>query len=180
MTPAETLAALSVHGAELVVNGDRIQMIVPEDQELPSGLLEAAKANRDGLRELLRGNPYAAVAAKLFEECPAYIERPVWEEAVADAQAFLEKWGAQAKALGWTSADLFGLHTPPSNPRPNYQRLARHDATGLVWLLDGRAVVALTAGRATIQTRSGGGVLYRKLNKPALGPAGDSLDDFVS
>jgi hypothetical protein len=29
---------------------------------------------------------------------------------------------------------LFGLHTPPDNPRPSYRRLSRYDHTGLIWL----------------------------------------------
>jgi hypothetical protein len=39
-------------------------------------------------------------------------------------------------------------------------------------------VVALTALTAAIQCPGGHTVTYRKLNKPALGPVGDSLDDF--
>jgi hypothetical protein len=47
-------------------------------------------------------------------------------------------------------------------------------------LLQGRAVVALTADTAAIQTQNTGNVLtYRKANKPALGPVGDSLDEFA-
>jgi hypothetical protein len=45
--------------------------------------------------------------------------------------------------------------------------------------LDGRAVVELTADAASIQHGSGSITVYRKHNKPALGPLGDSLDDFV-
>ena len=49
--------------------------------------------------------------------------------------------------------------------------------TGLIWLLQGRAVVALTEMTAAVKTRSGGTLTYR-LNKAALGPVGDRLDDF--
>jgi len=38
--------------------------------------------------------------------------------------------------------------------------------------------VALTATTAAIQIPSGNVTVYRKLNKPALGPVGDSLDDL--
>ena len=48
---------------------------------------------------------------------------------------------------------------------------------GLIWLLRGRPVVALTETVAAIQGTSAV-LTYRKLNKPALGPVGDSLDDM--
>ena len=50
----------------------------------------------------------------------------------------------QAEALGWTAKHLFGLHKPPNRPHPSYSRLSRYDETGLIWLLGGREVVALT------------------------------------
>jgi hypothetical protein len=56
--------------------------------------------------------------------------------------------------------------------------LSRYDETGLIWLLQGRPVVALTASEAAIRGHSGATLTYRKYNKPALGPLGDSLDDM--
>jgi hypothetical protein len=47
-----------------------------------------------------------------------------------------------------------------------------------VWLLKGRAVVALTDLTAAIQAPSGAILTYRKHRKPAFGPVGDSLDDM--
>jgi Protein of unknown function (DUF3987) len=86
--------------------------------------------------------------------------------------------GEQAEAMGWTSRDLFGLHPPPDNPAPSYRRLSRYDHTGLIWLLAGRPVVALTEATAAIQNPTGNVTVYRRFNKPALGPVGDSLDYF--
>jgi hypothetical protein len=82
-----------------------------------------------------------------------------------------------AAALNWSSRELFGLHQVPAQPAATYQRLSRYDATGLIWLLQGRPVVALTEGEAAIQ-RDGAVVVHRKDRKPALGPLGDSLDDL--
>jgi hypothetical protein len=73
---------------------------------------------------------------------------------------------------------LFGLAPVPDNPHPSYRRLSRYDATGLVWLLEGRPVVALTADTAAIENPTGNITTYRKHNKPALGPLGDSLEDL--
>jgi len=50
-----------------------------------------------------------------------------------------------------TARDLFGLHRPPEKPHPSYSRLSRYDETGLIWLLQGREVVALTEATAAIQ-----------------------------
>ena len=70
------------------------------------------------------------------------------------------------------------MHTPPERAAASYWRLAIYEHTGLVWLLQGRPVVALTAETAAIQTASGGILTYRKHNKPALGPLGNSLDEL--
>jgi hypothetical protein len=61
---------------------------------------------------------------------------------------------------------------------PNCRRLSRYDETGLIWLLKGRPVVALTEATAAIENPTGAITIYRKNNKPALGPVGDSLDDL--
>ena len=96
-----------------------------------------------------------------------------------DASKFLAVWGEQAEALGWTSADLFGLHAPPANPHPSYSRLSRYDCTGLCWLLEGREVIALTEATASIRNpHTGNLTVFRKNNRPALGPLGDSVQDF--
>jgi hypothetical protein len=101
-----------------------------------------------------------------------------WRQCVQDGSKFLAVWGEQAQALSWTSADLFGLHTPPNKPHASYNRMSRYDATGLIWLLQGRKVTALTAETAAIENPTGNITIYRKRNKPALGPLGDSLDDL--
>jgi hypothetical protein len=57
-------------------------------------------------------------------------------------------------------------------------RATRYDETGLIWLLQGREVIALTAETAAIRGSSGSLTIYPKSNRPALGPFGDSLEDF--
>jgi hypothetical protein len=122
--------------------------------------------------------PYARVMAALSESCPAMVEVHRWEDAKIDAEAFLQRWGEQAEALGWTARDLLGLHTIPERPAPGYRRLSRYDETGLIWLLRGRPVVALAGSTAAIESPTGAITIYRKNNNPALGPVGDSLDDI--
>jgi hypothetical protein len=125
-----------------------------------------------------RAPPYQMVFDTLERRCPDLIEPDRWRQAVEDGRRFLAAWGDQAHALGWTAQELFGLCPIPANPRPFFDRLSRYDLTGLIWLLRGRPVVSLTTDSAAIRTVSGGAVVYRKHNKPAVGPLGDSLDDM--
>jgi hypothetical protein len=108
--------------------------------------------------------------------CPDYVDHDRWRQAVGDGKRFLVTWRTQA--LGWTARNLFGLHTPPKGPHPSYRRLSRYDETGLIWLLEGREVIALTEETAAIRWPSGAVTVYRKHNKPTLGPVGDSLGDL--
>jgi hypothetical protein len=57
---------------------------------------------------LSRAQRYRRTFAALQRKCPALI--PVdWRQCVADGKCFLVKWGEQAEALGWFSADLVAL-----------------------------------------------------------------------
>ena len=113
----------------------------------------------------------------LAQRCPAYVALADWRQAVADGHRFPATWGEQAEAPGWTEPELFGLRTLPEQPAASYRRLSIYALTGL-WLLQGRPVVALTAEMVAAQTKSGGILTYRKHNKPALDPVGESLDNF--
>jgi hypothetical protein len=121
---------------------------------------------------------FCRILQELERRCPNYIDVADWQQAVTDGRAFLSQWAEQAEALGWTTADLFGLAPVPERPVANYRRLSRYDLTGLVWLLKGRPVVALTDATAAIQSSAGAILTYRRNRKPALGPLGDSLDDM--
>jgi hypothetical protein len=105
---------------------------------------------------------HARVLAVLEARCPDHIEPGRWQQAVEDGYRFLGRWGEQAAALGWTTQDLFGLHTVPNTPTPSYRRLSRYDETGLIWLLRGRPVVALTMGTAAIENPTGAVTFYRR------------------
>jgi hypothetical protein len=137
-------------------------------REMAAGICETAQAEHDA-------NPYTSVLAALRAKCPAYVPEDRWRQAIEDATAFVSEWGERAQVFGWTECELFGLHPVPERPAANYSRLSRYDTMGLIWLLHGRPVTNLTETQAAIQ---GVVKVYRKLNKPALGPLGDSLDDF--
>ena len=223
--PLNILAALDSYGVKAVIENGRVRLVCPNDNPPPAELIEAARAHKGELHQLLAQEArcdrfeeraailefdeglsraeaeaiarremmavvyddmqaardpvsYASALAALRAECPVYVDAADWQQAIEGAHRFVTQWGKQAEALGWASADLFGLHIPPEKPAPNYRRLSRYDKTGLIWLLHGRRVVALTRDKAVIATATGT-VSYRRYNKPALGPLGDSLDDFA-
>jgi hypothetical protein len=120
-------------------------------------------------------NPCASALPALRAKCPVYVPEDRWRQAIADATAFISQWGADAQAFGWTEHDLFGLHPVPEQPAANYARLSRLDNTGLIWLLHGRPVTALTATETAMRCHSGATLTYRKQNKSVRGS--DNLDD---
>ena len=79
-----------------------------------------------------------------------------WRHLIDDSGVFLDRWSGEAVGLGWTVADVFGVD--PTAPA------ARFDRMGLVPLIRGGAVVAIDANSATIQTRTGGTLRYRRAN----------------
>jgi hypothetical protein len=145
------------------------------DSESVAGSENANQRNGQNRQNL---PTYDRALAVLSQQRPDLIDIARWRQVVEDGQLFLAKWGEQAEALGWTSRDLFGLHKPPDQPHPSYRRLSRYDETGLIWLLQGRPVVALTDATAAIENSIGAITIYRRFDKPAFGPVGDSLDDF--
>ncbi len=128
--------------------------------------------------DLFRLSRFFRVLQELEGRCPAHVDPADWVQAIEDGRKFLASWGRQAEELGWTARELFGLHAVPERPAATYRRLSRYDETGLIWLLHGRPVVALTETEAVILGHSGAIVTYRKHNKPVFGPLGDCLDDM--
>ncbi len=82
--------------------------------------------------------------------CPA--ER--WKALREDAYTFLRDHAARAHKLGWTVLDLFGVH--PVKP------WVRFDCMGLVPLLNGARVTALSDIEAVIEKPSGARLTYRR------------------
>jgi hypothetical protein len=86
---------------------------------------------------------------------PAGVPLYRWQMFVDDCRRFVaSSLAKQATALGWTVLDLFGVDID----RP----LARIDRMGLLWLLEGREIVALTASEAIIRTPSEATLRYQR------------------
>jgi hypothetical protein len=188
MNAAEVLVAVQEAGATLRVEGG--SLVASNASRIAPVIKAAIREHKPQLIAALVGSGckvtiveipatglrYRRTFAHLQLRPPAHVPEDRWRMAVSDGRAFLHRWGESAERLGWTSADLFGLHTPPERPHPSYNRLSRYDCTGLCWLLGGRPVVALTESMAAIENPATGSItVYRKYNKPALGPLGDSL-----
>ena len=156
-------------------NGTQIE--TPKIQSASVKVAQVAKVETSEAAGELPGR-YRKVFLHLQLKPPALIPVERWQRCVEDGRRFLAQWGEQAESLGWDSRDLFGLHTVPANPHPSYSRLSRYDATGLIWLLQGRPVIALTGDTAAIQSATGNVTVYRENNKPGYGPLGDLLEDF--
>jgi hypothetical protein len=78
-----------------------------------------------------------------------------WQRLVDDAGLFLDgPFSAVAAALGWGPLDLFGA----DRDKP----FARVDQAGLLWLLDGNKLVAMSENTATIETPTGARQTYRR------------------
>jgi hypothetical protein len=86
---------------------------------------------------------------------PGDVPRRRWEAFLADCNIFLGLgWAEKAVSLGWGAYDLFGC----DRTRP----FARIDCAGLLWLLNGARLAALTEDTATVETRTGARHTYRR------------------
>jgi hypothetical protein len=93
---------------------------------------------------------------------PRYPEL-TWQQLILDAQRFLDEWAVQAAALGWPGWELFGCHR-----RAPFGRI---EGMGLVLLLRGKELVALTDAEAVIRSRTGARQAYQRKSTDPLHPA---------
>jgi len=126
----------------------------------------AAESERAAIVEHDGGIPreWAEGFARLDpERPPGDVPAGRWRRFVNDVGLFLDRWAAYAAALGWGPVDLFGC----DRDRP----FARLDRSGLLWLLNGNALVALAADAAVIEGRGG----VRQTWRPRPGEPGRVL-----
>ena len=102
--------------------------------------------------------------ARLAETpCPARFPAAKWAQVVTDAAAFLQEWSEAADRLGWLTWELFGCH--------RREPWGRIQGMGLVLLLQGDEIAALTATEAVIRTPTGARQTYRRKPADPLHPA---------
>jgi hypothetical protein len=96
-----------------------------------------------------------AILAELEQRsCPDWLTLDQWNALLLDAENFLSRWGEAAHALSWTALDLFGVH--PTVPA------SRFDVMGLLLLVQGCTVIALTEDGATSRRKTGAVLSYRR------------------
>jgi hypothetical protein len=85
-----------------------------------------------------------------------------WQQTMVDAGRFLDHWGAQAAALGWSTLDVFGAH--PTHPTE------RLDCAGLIILLHGDELAAFTADITRFRNNSGALLTYYRRRRQGAVP----------
>jgi hypothetical protein len=86
-----------------------------------------------------------------------------WPQFIADARAFCKDWAERAFLTGWAAWELFGCHR-----RAPWGRI---QGMGLVLLLRGREIDALTVTEAVIRTSTGAHQTFRRKPADPLHPA---------
>src|SRR5215831_17364669 len=122
--PLDILAALASYSVKAVIENGRVRLVCPKDNPPPAELIEAARAHKGELHQLLAQE----ARCDRFEERAAILE---FDEGLSRAEA---------------------------------EAIARREMMAGVY-------DKMQAARETVS--------YRRYNKPALGPLGDSLDDFA-
>lgn len=108
--------------------------------------------------ERLRGVPRAwAEGFAHLDPCqpPGDVPTNRWQRFIDDAGLFLDSgFCAVAVSFGWEPLDLFGCNRKLP--------FARIDEAGLLWLLNGGKLVALSEDAAAIETSAGARLTYRR------------------
>ena len=94
---------------------------------------------------------------------PRNYPEQAWQQLIVDTERFLDGWAVQAAALNWPAWELFGCHR-----RAPWGRI---QGMGLVLLLRGKELAAMTDSEAVIRTPSGAHQTYRRQVADPLHPA---------
>jgi hypothetical protein len=115
-----------------------------------------ARNERAATNEFDRGalRQWAEALARLDPaQPPADVPIGRWRGFIDDCEVFLDSgWAGRAAALGWVPLELFGC----DRAKP----FARVSRQGLLWLLNGRPLLALTGDIAAIAGSTGGRLIY--------------------
>ena len=182
MSALPLIEAVRRAGGAIALQGDRLRLSAVEP--LPENLLQELRLHKaeviDHLQRSRQSGPgapapevarpvemvaaWAHGVARLAATAPPrnYPEQ-AWQQLIVDAERFLDNWAAQAHRLGWPAWELFGCHR-----RAPWGRI---QAMGLVLLLRGDEIAALTEIEAVIRTRTGAHQTYRRKPFDPLHPA---------
>jgi len=155
--PESLLQELRVHKAEVI---DHLQ----HARELALGKHAAEPINKNSAPPVETIAAWAAGVARLrAAPPPPNYPQHAWQQLIVDAERFLDGWGLQAARLGWVGWELFGCC--------RHARWHRLDGMGLVLLVRGKEIAALTQAEAVIRTQTGAHQTYRRKPSDPLHPA---------
>jgi TubC N-terminal docking domain len=170
------LEAVQRAGGAITLKGDRLRLSAPEP--LPENLLQELRLHKAEVLDHLRHAPGSGLqesAALPSEVVKAWTEgvarlreippprtypAKAWQQLIVDAERFLDAWAPQAAAFGWAAWELFGCHR-----RAPWGRI---DGMGLVLLLHGDPLAALTETEAVIRRASGAHQTWRRKQRDPL------------
>ena len=158
--PDDLLADMRAHKAEIlaILSGE----IWTDEHEERAGQAEFDGGIHHAWAEgLARLNP---------SQAPVDVPPLRWLLFIDDCGRFADEWAWRASRLGWTPLQLFGCD--------RNKRYARLDRAGLLWLVEGRQIVVLTAETAAIEVPGGKRLTYRR--KPHLDVEAIAVWDLVS
>lgn len=145
-------------GRDIAASGDRkrefLQAVVDGVPTVPAATTQFGGGAVPVIGSDIPAEWHAILAKLNRRDRVDWISPDRWWELIRDATTFLDRWECAAEQLGWTALDLFGVH--PVAPA------ARFDVMGLVFLINGGSVVALTETAATIRRRSTAVLTYRR------------------
>ena len=168
MQAADLIRAVEQAGGHLEPDGDGLMVEAPAP--LPESIMTELRAHKTEVIDFLN-RPVARVVLLhyppgvpetwtqgicdlLVMACPASCPAERWSVLREDAYHFLRDHAAQAHELGWTMLDLFGVH--PEKP------WVRFDNMGLVPVLNGARVTALSDIEAVIEKPSGARMTFHR------------------
>jgi hypothetical protein len=135
-----------------------------ESNEKNERSLSATSVDDAPQRHMKTVATWAAGVARLAALAPhPNYPQHAWQQLIVDAERFLDHWAPQAAALGWPTWELFGCHRQAP--------FGRIQGMGLVLLLRGDDIAALTATEALIRTQTGARQTYRRKSSDPLHPA---------
>ena len=170
MSAAQAIELAHRHGVELEPRGELLHYRA--DAQPPPEVLDALREHKpEIMAALATASPSIpqewldGVSKLLGTPHPEGMAPESWMLFLASCDAFMAgTWPGKAASMGWDAHHLFGC----DGLRPG----ARVDRMGLLWLLRGGRIAALTSESAAIEMPSGSRLTYR--TKPIREP-GDVL-----
>ncbi len=188
-TAFDVLSRARQHGVSITPTGSTLKLRA--ERKPPDGLLADLRAHKAEILAILSGegwtDEHEEFAAQAEFDCgvprlwaeglarldpsrpPADVPPQRWLLFIGDCGRFAHEWASRASQLGWTSVAVFGCD--PIRP------FARLDRAGLLWVVEGRRIIALTTETAAIEISGGKRLSYRR--KPYLDSEAVAVWDLV-